>query len=368
MKQEIKRCTCCILPETYPGIKFNSDGVCNVCMDYDRTWKTWNEAGYIKSKIILEQIVKNAKELKRKYDCIVPFSGGKDSTYVLYICRKVFNMKVLAVNFDNGFQTNEAFQNIKNAVELLDTDLVIYKPAWLIMKNLISCFLLNTGEGCTPWKAGIGSIVYKIAKQERIPLIINGCSPRSDERSHREIYFPDKDYFLNVVTKNGLLNEVKESLYSEQIDLYKFISRVSRRITRLSLTDASIFKFLPKKYLVWNTLQISLPDYMKWNENEIYSVLIKELNWKESYVGKEHTDCHFNPVKCYLRFEKWGFGSKTQKLSALVRDGQMAREEALHLIKDEGKIPANINSILERLDLTPDKLEHIKNQHHIGYL
>jgi hypothetical protein len=277
-------------------------------------------------------------------------------------------MKVLAVNFDNGFQTNEALQNIKNAVELLETDLIIYKPSWHLMKKLFRCFLLNAGEGCTPCNIGIGSIVNKIAIQERIPLIISGLSPRSDERSHKEIYFSGRDYFLNVIAKNGLISEVKGSIYSEQFEQYRFFNRVKRRLTRMSLTDYSIFKYLPKKFFVWDNLQISLPEYLNWNENEIYSILRNELRWKESHVGKEHTDCQFNPVKCHLRYERWGFGSKTQKLAALVRDGQMRREEALELIKDEGTIPSDINNILGRLDLEPDSLETIKKQSHLNYL
>jgi len=369
MSEELKRCTRCVLPETYPNIKFNKDGICNVCIEYDKIWKRWKESGYKKTKLKLEKITHNVKRLKRKYDCLVPFSGGKDSSYVLYLCKKVFGMNVLAVNFDNGFQTEEAIQNIRNAAEILGVDLIIYKPRWEITKKLTKHFLLNAGEACTPCNFGIVLTIFKIAKLERIPLILSGLSPRSDERSSVEIYSSGSEYFKKVIRQDAALKkEIKNTIFQEYTRHLSITFKFTRKLTRLVLLDKGIFRLLPKKFFTWGTIILELPEYIEWNEEQVFKVIREELKWKESKVGKEHTDCLINPVKCYLRYQRWGFGSKTQKLSALLRDGQMKREDAIELIKNEGNEPEELKYLMDRLNLDSSQLETIKKSYHMKYL
>jgi hypothetical protein len=81
---EPRRCTNCILPESYPGIKFNNDGICNVCISAFRGESHFKK----KSKDQLDEIILKSKGLHSKYDAIVPLSGGKDSTYVAYYLKK----------------------------------------------------------------------------------------------------------------------------------------------------------------------------------------------------------------------------------------------------------------------------------------
>jgi len=367
MEKELRRCTSCILPETYPNIKFDENGVCNVCLEYDNTWSQWKSGEHKKSIAKLEKIIKNAKNLNRKYDCLVPFSGGKDSTYVLYLCKTIFKMNVLAVNINNGYQTDEAYWNIKHAAEILDVDLIIYKPRWEVLKKLNATFLMNAGEGCTPCNIGISLTINRIAGLEKIPLIFNGVSPRSDERSAKEIYACGGEYFLKVLKDNGMPGEIKHTIYGDQSRQLSFLFKLTRKISKMALMNKSIFKFLPKNVFVRNSIQVVLPEYLEWKEDEIFNIIRKELKWKESSVGKEHTDCLFNPVKSYLRYLKWGFGSKTQKLSALVRDGQMKREDALKEIRDEDRKPEELESLLNKLDLDISDLEVIAKRSHMKY-
>lgn len=362
---DIKRCSRCILPETFPNIKFDQNGICNVCLDYDHKWSQWKKIGHEESRHDLENIFKNAKSLNRKYDCLVPLSGGKDSIYVLYLCKKVFKLDVLAVNFDNKFQTNEAIKNIDNAVDILDIDLFIFRPRWDLMKKLYSVFLLKAGELCTPCNLGISLIVERIAKQERIPLIIGGSSPRTDEYSPKEIYGCSMSSFVNLIKINGLLKFIRGTIYQDTEKQSSILFRIKKKaskflLRKISFVYKNIFKNVPVK--------IDLPIYIEWNHKEIFDVITKELKWEESEVGKEHTDCKIAPVKCYLRQLRWGFGSKTQKLAALVRDGQMSRNKALELIKEEDKEPEELSYVLDKLGLTRNHLTDIKKSYHLKYL
>lgn len=97
-----------------------------------------------------------AKEKRRTYDAVVPLSGGKDSTYVLYLAKKVYGLNVLAYTFDNGFLTPMALRNIKSAVESLDIPHIFHRPSWRIMRKLYRNVLLRTGELCSV--CGIGGL------------------------------------------------------------------------------------------------------------------------------------------------------------------------------------------------------------------
>jgi len=365
---EITRCKRCILPESFPGIRFNSEGLCNVCEEYNQQWGELSESNWTSNRRKLDRILKNVRKLDRNYDCLVPFSGGKDSTYVLYLCTRVLKLKVLAVNFSNGFQTAEALENIRKAAETLEVDLITYKPSLALYRDLTRAFLFTSGEGCTPCNIGVVLTINRIAEKEGIPLIFSGVSRKSDERSPREIYMSGGKYFMKVIRKNGLMKRIRGSVYQDQERQLSLMFRMKRKLARLVLLDKGVFKLLPKKWTVRNSVMLQMPDFFKWDESVIYRTIQEELDWKASSVGKEHTDCMINPVKCYLRYQRWGFGSKTQKLAALVRDGQMEREEALVQAKEEEEVPENLKYFREELGLDEQDMEQILQTTHEEFI
>ena len=113
-------CSRCILPNTYPGIEFDSAGVCNVCHHYERKWA---QRDYKKWEKQMEEIFDRHRRRHGPYDCVVPISGGKDSTYVLYLCKRRYGLRPLAVHVQTGIQAPEAWTNTVNAVEQLGVDL-----------------------------------------------------------------------------------------------------------------------------------------------------------------------------------------------------------------------------------------------------
>ena len=97
--QSLQKCTKCGLPETYETIEFNDQGVCNICTQHD--FKT-TEIDWDARKQMFSDLIEEHRG-KHEYDCIVPFSGGKDSTFTLYHLMKEYNIKPLVVQFDHGF-------------------------------------------------------------------------------------------------------------------------------------------------------------------------------------------------------------------------------------------------------------------------
>lgn len=121
----IERCTKCILPTSLVGITLDEHGVCNYCRDYEKNFAEWDKIEQKKLQEF-EKILRKAQSLKRPYDCLVPLSGGKDSTYALYLATKVYKLRTLAISLDNSYLSNPAKENIQNALKHCDADHIYY--------------------------------------------------------------------------------------------------------------------------------------------------------------------------------------------------------------------------------------------------
>jgi tRNA(Ile)-lysidine synthase TilS/MesJ len=115
----MKRCSRCLLPETYPNIRYNGEDVCNYCLTY-----TLIE---YKGEPKLEELLDTSRNRNKgeKYDCVVAVSGGRDSTFMVYELVEAYDMRVLAYNYDNGFVSEQAKLNLKKMTDALGVDLVI---------------------------------------------------------------------------------------------------------------------------------------------------------------------------------------------------------------------------------------------------
>lgn len=328
----MKRCSRCVLPDVYPGIQFDQHGVCNICRGFDSNWKS---PDYNKLESNLKGIFDSARSKKRKYDCIVPINGGKDSTYVLYTCSKIHNLNVLALNFDNGFQSDLAKQNMETVVRKLNVDFVSHKPNWNVLKMLYSCFLLKTGDFCAPCNIGIKSTAFKIAKEMEVPLIVLGAVLKFD---------------LSPPGSSGYSLRTFKSLMLNEIDFDE-------------LKDFLHPSFMQRIF----TRYIYLPSYIEWNKEQVTKTIKKELGWKESH---DHFDCLVSPISNYLRQHKYGFARPTCVYSAMIRHGQMTREEALGKIgiEETGKEPANLEEFLQWIDVTKDDLDAFEKRSHLQHL
>jgi len=313
------RCARCILPYTYPGIKFNEKGICNKCIEYKKRKKE----DYRALEIKLKKLFNHYKHKNRTYDCLVGISGGKDSTYTLYFCKEICKMNVLAVNFDNGFMSSQALKNIQKIIDKLNVDYISYKPNWNLMKRLYSHFLLTIGDFCTPCAVGVKATLFRIAKKEKIPLIVSGGSKY--EVIPPEVAYHSQNTFKNVIRGKIPLNEVNSFLYP----------------------------LVYKKFIRY----INLSDYIYWNEEEILRTIRDNLGWSEgSYTSVDHFDCIAHTISDYLWLQKWGFSRKTLKYSIMIREGEMDRETALRkiAIEESKKEPEEMNFFLERLNLTKE--------------
>ena len=142
---ELQRCSRCTLPITWETVFFDEEGVCNICKNWDVKQKDIN---WPERENMFREIVADAVARKGEYDCIVPFSGGKDSTYTLWAIVRKYGMKPLVVSFDHWFYRPRMLENRKRTFLRLGVDVLTFTPNWRIVRKIMRESLLRKGDFC----------------------------------------------------------------------------------------------------------------------------------------------------------------------------------------------------------------------------
>jgi len=200
---ELKRCTKCVMPETQETITFDNKGVCNVCNN--QVIKN-EKIDWKKKKEEFKELISQYKG-KNDYDCIVPFSGGKDSTWTLYSLVKHFGMKPLVVSFDHLFLRPVVLANTKRTMKKLGVDYLKFSPNWKVVRELMLESLRRKGDFCWHCHTGIFSYPMQIAIKFNVPLIIWG-EPSSEYTAYYG-YDENEDFNLKRELRNKALDEEK---------------------------------------------------------------------------------------------------------------------------------------------------------------
>lgn len=330
---EVKAVECrrCLLTNEVPGVKIAEDGLCSVCKEYDQEWGNWHQKKKERSAA-LDKILENAKKKNRLYDVCVPISGGKDSMYILYLLRQKYNLKCLAVTFDNGFLTNLARENIKNACEILGVDHIYYSISKPQLMKLYRYFFLKTGFFCPVCMRGIYVAQMRAQTAFNIPLAVKGSSRRTEEHISPEFFLPGDISFIENVLKGSPLEKKAELL----------------------LIQSGLTRSLPT---------IQLPDYIEWNYDEVFHTIKTKLNWKEDGDKTEHSDCLVAGVVDYARRRKYSvLVPEMLRFSKLVTCGQISKEEAIKKLSEEKKEihePGNLDWFMDELRISKSEFEEV---------
>ncbi len=349
----MKYCTKCLLPETHETIVFDDLGVCNVCNNN----KDKNNIDWDDKLNEFNQILDNYRN-NLQYDCIVPFSGGKDSTFTLLTLVKNFNLKPLAVSFDHGFMRKNLLENNKRTFEALGVDHISYRPNWKLVQVLMKESLIRKGDFCWHCHTGIFAYPMRVAVQMKIPLVIWGepsaeYTAYYDYNSNEEVDEKRFNRFVNLgISADDMYGMIKEKPNTDWIhkrDLLPFTYP-----TRQEIRDNNI-------------RSICLGSYIPWNTGIQSKIISDELGWKGDKVegvptryNYEKIECSVQGVRDYLKFIKRGYGRTTHLTSIDVRNGKINREEAMDLIaENDGKEPASLDRFLQYVDISKKEFNDI---------
>ena len=341
----IMRCKKCILPDTYPNIQFDKNGICKYCLEQENG----KCASGKKSKSKLDSIIQRHKGKSSKYDVIVGLSGGKDSTYVAYYLKKEYDLKMLGMNYDIGYRSEYAIQNLDTVADKLNIDLLTIRPNRSFLKKLFVHFLRTRGEFCSVCN-NLGYLIgASLSWNQKLalgfsPLMVGGWS--KEYEFQRDVSVLSMEYFFGNLT-DGLLDELMVQPFIEKQVVTKFMTIKDPRQAQIGTEENDQLG----NYAM-NLIQ--LPDYTKWNIREIPRILSAELGWKHPPDAHEsHFDCSLFPVKEYLKFKKYGLTQETIKNSVLIRQGLMSRDEALERIPlEQTEEPEILNIFLHELEIS----------------
>ena len=344
----MKRCTKCILPENYPRITFNKEGVCNHCITYEEREKREYLGGEVLRKEI-DSYLKKKEGRNRNYDCLLALSGGRDSSYLLYYLVKVLNLRVLAYSVDNGVIPEQTKVNMKNMTDMLNVKLVIEENDLLkkCLKHTISSWMHKPSMAmvellCTGCRLGIQRGSVNFAKKNQIPVTISGGTPFEypDYRENIMKINPNGGNFSRIL---GYLSNIirnpkwimNYTYLTTQIKEYLYYFHSERIIKKSELLRIAPFK-----------------THIRWEEKEIIPTIENKLGWEKNpnIESTWRSDCDIALLKLYLYKKALGFNDKDDGLSHLIRDNQIRREEALDRLNKEGEIPEKIiKEILDNL-------------------
>jgi N-acetyl sugar amidotransferase len=347
-------CTKCILDDQFPGITFDSHGVCNNCHKYERVDKkySFNESNKKFFERIIEKIKIEGKN--NEYDSIVGVSGGRDSTYCLYLLKK-WGLNPLAVHYDNNMDSKIAAQNIKNACNTLDIDLFTFVVDWEEYKDLQKSFLKASVPSVDiPSDHAFVTVLYEYALKNNTKYIINGSAFRTEGAIPPEWSLHNDEKFICDIQKKFGSRPLKQ-----------FPVRYLSNLIRYRLKGMTIVRPL---------------NFVPYVHSEIMPLLEDELGWK--YYGGHHFESIFTRwAFAYYLPKKFGIDKRITDYSALIRCGQMIREDALQKMNEPIYSPEQEREdrryIMNKLELSEEEMSAILTAppksnfdyaHHLTYI
>ena len=350
-------CKKCVLPIDYLNIKLDENGICQWCRDY-------KQIDYLGADNLLKDIQEPlSRNTSKKYDCVVGFSGGRDSTFILWYVVKILKLRPLAVFSDDLFIPEFAYDNIKNTAQILGVDLKIIKhnylkkcvkhhlSAWIKRPVAETLMFINVGE-----RLGYETLVEQEAIKEGVKLIFGGRSPIQSEETYKTDIMKINhkggrfSWFLGWC-KQVLLNPALiMNLYCLKLQYLEFM------ITRKK-----------EKLIEKNNLVIIHPyyKYVRWEEKTIENVLFNELQWKlpEGAKTTSRIGCEVDTLRQYLYYRILGYNDHNIDLSVMIRDKQISREEAIVKLQEAQNIPVeDIKMILTKAEIDAEKFMKILDE------
>lgn len=303
-------------------MKLDSQGVCQHCRNYHLP----NYLGTEKLKEDIKEPLQLNKS--KKYDCVVGFSGGRDSTYLLWFVVKILKLRPLAVFSDDLFIPDVALRNIESTCKVLGVELRAIKhdnlkkcikphlKAWIKRPVPESLMFINVGE-----RIGYETLVELEAIKEGVHLIFGGRTLNQSASKY-------KTELMQIYYKGGkaswIMGYFKQVLLNPALALNLFCLQMQYR-------EFMVTKW-KKKLIQNNNLTIIHPyfKYIHWQEKEIENVLFNELKWQtpEDSNQTSRIGCEVDTLRQYLFHRTLGYNDSTVDLSVLIRDGQLTQMEA----------------------------------------
>jgi N-acetyl sugar amidotransferase len=348
----LKYCTRCVMPDTKPDLRLDQEGVCNACRSYERRKQVdWDARRNELNQVLARYRGKD----ENNWDCVVPVSGGKDSTTQV-IRMLQLGMKPLCVTATTCDLSDIGRRNIQS-IKNLGVDYVEFSPNPVVRRKLNRIGLMQVGDISWPEHVGIFTIPVRAAVQFNVPLLIWG------ENSQNEYGGPASAAENNVLDRRwleefgGLLGlRVSDLIGIEGLqtkDLIPYTYPRDEELKHVGVTGLFLGYYLP-----WDGYSNALLA-------QAHGFTTFNTTVEGSVVNYENLDNHQTGIHDYFKFLKFGFGRAADIACLHIRRGRITRQDGFELVKQhDGKFPwaylgKPLENILEPLDITVDEFVRI---------
>lgn len=317
--ENLRLCKRCILPETFPGISFDEEGVCNHCRREEKSdeKRPQKKASY---RDRLDRLIADIKGTSSVYDAVMAYSGGKDSSYALKLLKERYGLRILAITLDNHFVSPMAWENVSRVTDALGIDHMRFRPPWKAMKAMFTRTaqedifpaptLLRASSICTACIGLVKNIVLKTALEMSVPMVAFGWSPGQ---------VPIQSAIMK--TNSGLTKQSMNALKKA------FPERMADEMRQYFLPDAYFEKF--KASFPYNVHPLAFFEY---DEESIKNELV-EMGWQApSDTDTNSTNCLLNAFANQCHLQRHRFHPYVWEIANMVRQGVMSREEGIEKI------------------------------------
>lgn len=333
-------CTNCVMDTTDPNVKFDENGVCDHCHDFENIVKpNWHYDSVGKEK--LDSIISEIKSVgkNKEFDCILGLSGGVDSSYMLHYAVKELGLRPLVFHVDAGWNSELAVHNIQVLIDKLGLDLYTEVINWEEMKNFqLAFFKSGVPHLDIPQDLSFIGTLYKFANKHKIKYILNGGNISTEC-----VQYPMEWFYYGTDMKHN--NDILEKFGTIPMTTYPFSSIWYHKIYLRYIKGVKVIKPL---------------NLIPFDKNEAIDLLKNEYGWRP--YPQKHFESRFTRFyEGYWLPARFGYDVRKVQLSSLILTGQMSREMALQILDkpaiDPETIPAEKDFISKKLGITLPELE-----------
>ena len=340
------------MPDTRPRIVFDSEGVCNAC----RTAEEKNTIDWSARRSEFLDLIERYRAKSGPYDCIVPWSGGKDSSAIAHKLKFEFGLNPLLVTF-SPLIPNEVGMHNREQMLRLGFDHLMVRPNQYVSRHLAKRFFRERGNPKVHWDAGVNAVPVQIAVKFGIPLIFYAEHGESEyggrllSEEHRKVR--DFTEVLEHQIGDDPSNWVDGTV--EEKDLAPYLYPNLDAVEKIGV-KALYFAY-----------------FFRWSMLDNYNYIKDKIDFRVAERGRtdgtftnfDSLDDKIDDVYYYMQFIKFGFGRAVRDACRMIQNNQMSREEGLELaLKYDGEFPKTyLNETLDYLKLNEPEFAEIVDLH-----